>query len=201
MSRAPYSNDPRGEITRRSLVHAYAALLAETGTATPGEVSARAGLNRSSFYAHFTSLEDLAAHAFRTELADIHRENLMRQLEGGMSGPESNGRTIRDIVATAAAPEGLTLVLLQADRAFGERAIGAILRDYIDEYFGSVAAFDAVPVSRRSAVSEYVGHALAGLIVAWLLRELPIERSELESRIVAMTPTWVLDPDEVARTP
>lgn len=194
MARAPYSTDPRGESTRASLVQAYVQLLEQGGAATAGDVSERAGVNRSSFYAHFTSIDDLAAHAFRTELEVHHRANLARQLTGEVPAPVSNAQVIHDIIAMAAAPTGTMMVMLRADRASGESTLGVILRDYIQQYFETVPAFSSVTAARRAVAREYVGHALASLIVGWLLDELPVERSSLEALVAAMTPAWIIDP-------
>jgi AcrR family transcriptional regulator len=195
-----HSGGVRGEDTREALVRAYVTLLDEAGSATPAEVAERAGINRSSFYAHFASVEELAVQAFRLELEPDHRRNLARQFDQGVPAYSSNLEVIRDIVSMASQPSGPLMVMLRADREFGEQALGAILAAYVAEYIAVSAPAGAVPEGRRQLVAEYVGHALSAVIVSQLLGEFVMDAGTLEAMIAGLTPGWIIDPTELMRS-
>ena len=190
--------EARGATTRAQLARACLDLLGEGAAGSPGEIADRAGVNRSSFYAHFRSMGELAIHALREQLEPSHDENLARHDEHAVAPVESNRLVIRRIVDMAAEqPGGALGVLLTGDRVFGEWAFGRILNGYVQDYFDAIPAFAAVPERRRAVAGEYLGHALSAVICSWLAGELPASRDEVVELLAGLVPAWVMDAGEV----
>ncbi|MBS1673657.1 MAG: TetR/AcrR family transcriptional regulator [Actinobacteria bacterium] len=193
----PASDDPRGEATRQQLISAYLELLDEQGAATPGEIAERAEVNRSSFYAHFPSIEALVSFALRREIDLQHRRNLQSQLDDVTAAPLANRQIIDVILDMVSATSGPMLPLLNADPRFGQWALGAILHDFVDEYLDALPAFSTLSDTRARITSSYVGHALSAVIVSWLLGDVAIDRAAVGTMLAQLTPAWIMDPSLV----
>ncbi|WP_432565426.1 TetR/AcrR family transcriptional regulator [Kineococcus sp. SYSU DK003] len=89
---AAESGEPRALRSRRLLIDALLALLAERPLAdlTVAELCRRAGVNRATFYGHWADQRALASEAF-TELVDRLAEVPTDEL-GGLGDPEAAGR-------------------------------------------------------------------------------------------------------------
>ena len=170
------TEDPRALRSRRLLVAAYLALASTPRRPglTISELVAEAGLHRSSFYAHFASVEDLAAYAVGEHLSEIHEDNLRRHAARSMASADSNVRVVRDILHLAQAEGSPLRAALHQDRALAEQ--------------------------RRQAVSsEYIGHALSALVSAWLLGELELPEDAFVAGLTALLPPWIMQPELVNR--
>src|ERR1700759_2106698 len=91
---------PRAVRTRQKLVDAFHAGIADgdLSSMSVSSLSRAAGINRTSFYSHFASPEDLAIHAL-SELFDVVG-NADTEMRSSHSVPaaEASRRALRDIV-------------------------------------------------------------------------------------------------------
>src|SRR3546814_16021520 len=76
------SEDPRVERTRARLAEAVLALAAERDitTASVSELTRRAGVNRSTFYAHADTPVELLTRVLAAELDDVRRHPMERPI-------------------------------------------------------------------------------------------------------------------------
>jgi AcrR family transcriptional regulator len=195
------TEDPRALRSRRLLVAAYLALASTPRRPglTISEIVAEAGLHRSSFYAHFASVEDLAAYAVGEHLSEIHEDNLRRHAARSMASADSNVRVVRDILHLAQAEGSPLRAALHQDRALAEQAFGAALVVRVVDYYRAVPAYSALPMRRQAVSSEYIGHALSALVSAWLLGELELPEDAFVAGLTALLPPWIMQPELVNR--
>ena len=160
--------DARIARTRASLQDALLQLARERSLdeITVADIADRAGVNRSSFYQHYSDKDVLLADALDSAVKDT--EERLAQLSGPVSGP----------------PEGLLVYLehIQQNAALYSRLLGergsalviARMRDRIERVAvegisrGNMHAFDGVPVDVVAA--GITGSAL-GVVRAWLERD------------------------------
>jgi AcrR family transcriptional regulator len=94
------SSDPRALRTRQKLVAAFQAAVADADPAvmSVASLTRAAGVNRTSFYSHFASPEDLAIHAL-SDLLDVVRDaDIVMRAERSVPAAEASRRALRDIV-------------------------------------------------------------------------------------------------------
>ena len=129
------SSDPRAMRTRQKLVAAFHAVVAESDPAAMSVASlARvAGVNRTSFYSHFSSPEDLAIHALGELLEVVGDTDILLRAEHSVSAEEASRRALRDIVqfvwerrdsyARVLGPGAAPRLLNAVTEAFTERTV------------------------------------------------------------------------------
>src|ERR1700683_1467404 len=95
------STDPRAVRTRQKLVAAFHEEIrdCDLGMMSVSALARAAGVNRTSFYEHFASPEDLAIHAL-SDLFDVVRNaDMALRSEHIVSGTEASRRALREIVS------------------------------------------------------------------------------------------------------
>jgi len=95
------STDPRAVRTREKLVDAFHQAIQESDPRqmSVSALARAAGVNRTSFYEHFASPEDLAIHAL-SELFDVVSNTDIALRSGhSVSGAEASRRALRQIVS------------------------------------------------------------------------------------------------------
>ena len=187
------ADDPRGVETRRRLVEAFIALSAENdGDLTVPQIVECARLHRSSFYAHFGSVDDLALCVLDRDLDQVHAVNLSRHSGDAMTALASNSLVIAEILDQVGEPRSPLVAVLRHDRALGEHALGRQLQERVLDYYSQLPSFSGLAPMSRQTSAEYVGHGLAAIICAWLLGELTTPREQLVDYVAALVPAWVM---------
>src|SRR3974390_3166120 len=94
------SNDPRALRTRQKLVDAFHAAVADADPAamSVASLTRAAGVNRTSFYSHFASPEDLAIHALSDLFDVVGNADILMRAERSVPAEEASRRALRDIV-------------------------------------------------------------------------------------------------------
>ena len=94
------SSDPRALRTRQKLVDAFHAAVADADPAamSVASLTRAAGVNRTSFYSHFGSPEDLAIHALSDLFDVVGDADILMRSEHSVPAREASRRALRDIV-------------------------------------------------------------------------------------------------------
>jgi len=128
------SSDPRALRTRRKLVDAFHAAVTDADPAamSVASLTRAAGVNRTSFYSHFASPEDLAIHALSDLLDVIGDADIL------MPAQEASRRALEDIVgfvherrdsyARVLGPGAAPRLLMAVTEAFTERTVASLER-------------------------------------------------------------------------
>lgn len=179
--------DPRALRTVGRLGEALESLAAAGGAFSVDELTRRAGLNRSSFYAHFTDFDDLVSWWLGEQLRPVIAHDL--ELRHVAARPERDvGRqSIALLVRTMGAHRTTLAALftqsLSARRTFTDRFTEAIRPNF--EAIGPHLGWSAGEVETASV---FYGTGLAAVLIAWTAGDLELTEAELVERCVDLVP-------------
>jgi len=183
--------DPRPERTRRLLADALAALTAE-GATDPSvtDIVARAGVNRSSFYAHFATTGELALYALREVFDSISRADFALRTSAGVSGTSAAWTALASVVDHASGHAALLRMSTTSSPGdSGLAAVASLLADNIASFNRSFAP--ELSAAEAQATAVYVANGLTGLLSAWLGGTIVCSRTELVDLMVAQLPEYM----------
>ena len=188
------AEDARIERTRARLTQAVLSLAAERDitTASVSELTRRAGVNRSTFYAHAETPVGLLASVLSRELDDVRRRT-MDQLEG-------DGLLLRDLTHSTLSEIVEHVVKHQAvygghNRASSRYALRVVLAEHVEQSVLIVLreGFVVPPAPGAEAAALYaafIAHGVSGAVEAWLHLPQPHDPCMLVAAIEAMYPVW-----------
>ncbi|MBF4632986.1 TetR/AcrR family transcriptional regulator [Agreia pratensis] len=178
--------DPRAARTRQGILSAVARLhSASAGDISVSDIVREAKISRSSFYAHFSSLDDLAVALLRQEFASVAAPN------PGEPNPAASLReSYTRLVQHFAQRESLyshALGLPLSQRAFDE-----VIAAYAEQVLASFSA----PTSGAGAIrarlaATYVAGGTVSLLSAWVSDHHDISEDELVDELIALLPPWL----------
>jgi AcrR family transcriptional regulator len=181
--------DPRAVRTVARLVEALSELCAAGPEVLPSveEVARRAGVNRSSFYAHFDDLDALVAWWLEQELRPVFERDLTMR-----SDP---ARVERDLgrVSIAALVEALAvrrapLATLFRGSATSRHRFAELFAAWMEPNFAAVGErLGWGPLDGHVAALFY-GTGIATVLVAWTVGDVDCDAAELAERCVALVP-------------
>ena len=182
--------DPRPERTRRLLANALAALT-EDGVSDPSvtEIVARAGVNRSSFYAHFADTGELARYALRGVFDSISRADFALRTSAGVSGTSAAWTALASVVEHARGHAALLKMSSSSSGDSGLAAVAALLADNIASFNRSFAP--GLTDAEAQATAVYVANGLTGLLTGWLGGAIACSQEELVDLMVAQLPEYM----------
>ncbi len=181
--------DPRVRRTRKLIEDAFRALLTERpySQIAVGDVTARATVNRATFYAHFDNKEQLATAlmggdleaALRAQLT--HGMPLNEETLGGFAAAvfEFFGRTLSDCDGDADHENALTPALM----ATFQETIQGLIRRWLDL---DAHAMNAFPGARKDDVATVLAWGLYGGALRWSRIKRRPPAAEAAQRIVAL---------------
>lgn len=187
------SNDPRALRTRQKLVDAFHAAIVESDPAemSVASLTRAAGVNRTSFYSHFASPEDLAIHAL-SELFDVVGDaDIVRRAGHSVPAEEASRRALRDIAgfvyerrasyARVLGPGSAPRLLQAVSEAFTERTVASLER--IDT---------RPPEADVRVTARFLAGGVLGVIGAWLSDEQSRwTPGELVEALIQCLPAWL----------
>jgi AcrR family transcriptional regulator len=187
------STDPRAVRTRQKLVDAFHAAVAESDPAamSVASLTRAAGVNRTSFYSHFASPEDLAIHAL-SELFDVVGDaDILMRAGHSVPAEEASRRALREIVqfvceqrdsyARVLGPGAAPRLLQAVSDAFTERTVASLER---------IAA--RPPGADVRVTARFLAGGVLGVIGAWLNDERSRwSPDELVEALVQCLPGWL----------
>ena len=187
------SSDPRAVRTRSKLIGAFHAAIADSDPAamSVSSLTHAAGVNRTSFYSHFSSPEDLAIHAL-SELFDVvgHADIAMRG-EHSVPAAEASRRALRDIVtfvwerrecyARVLGPGAAPRLLREVTQAFAQRTVVSL------ERMGT-----RPPGADPQVTARFLAGGVLGVIGAWLADpRSPWSPDDLVEALIQCLPGWL----------
>ena len=213
--------DPRAERTRQLIFTAIRTLIADQSTTVSvPDIVRIAGISRSSFYAHFASLDVLAAEYLRAQFTDFDsahlrnglgaREKTAREKTAGenTAGENTAGENTagENTAGENAARVGYARLVAHMVENFPlyatvlalpltRSAYDQIVDAYATQMLESVLIPDSVPHDVNvELVTTYVAGGALTLISAWMRGQLDVSDDDLVDQLVALLPAWVLEP-------
>jgi len=190
------THDPRAERTRQLILSAIRTLIAQpAASVSVAEIVRLAGISRSSFYAHFASLDVLSAELLRAQFADIGSAGLdLRPARAGESAARFGyGRLVAHMV------ENFPLYASVLELPLTRSAHDQIIEAYATRMLESVLVFDETV--NAELVTTYVAGGALTLIGSWMRGHLDVSDDELVDQLVGLLPGWLLDPQTSSATP
>ncbi|GAA5091619.1 TetR/AcrR family transcriptional regulator C-terminal domain-containing protein [Microbacterium yannicii] len=183
------SDDARVVKTRERLVRAYRQILDEDPRhpVTVTEVVRRAGVTRSSFYAHFAGADDLAAVAlteFNAAVVALARS----EVREGLPKSEVNRRVIAEIAAFVAERRDTYGALLARGDDFA-RSVTAAFAEQALVTLRTRETLHADP----EITARYMGAGLIGVLSWWLDNDDDRSPEELAQALIAIAPPDFVD--------
>jgi AcrR family transcriptional regulator len=187
------SNDPRAQRTRRKLIDAFHASIAESSPAamSVAALTRAAGVNRTSFYSHFSSPEDLAIHAL-SELFDVvSAADIIRRAEHAVPAEEASRQALRDIVGFVSERRESYARVLGPGAA--PRLVRAVTDAFAERTAASLQRIENCPPGADIRVTaRFLAGGVLGVIGAWLSDEPPgCSPDELVEALVRCLPDWL----------
>jgi AcrR family transcriptional regulator len=184
VSEAP--GDPRAARTRQGILAAVARLhSADTADISVSDIVREAKISRSSFYAHFSSLDDLAVALLRQEFASVAAP-AMRSSQPAAGLRESYARLVQHF-SQRESIYSYALGLPLSRRAFDD-----VIAGYADQV---LASFDS-PATEADAIrarlaATYVAGGTVSLLSAWVADHHDISADQLVDELMALLPPWL----------
>jgi AcrR family transcriptional regulator len=179
------STDPRAMRTRARLIDAFDHLATGSRMPTVAELIAAAHVNRTTFYAHFSEVDELAVAALG-ELFDVVGSLDAADRKAGRSAAAS-----RDSI------DELVQFMGGRDRVYAE-LLGrgpfyrAVEDAFVERNRHTIAGIPDLPADVDVEVaSVYVAAGVLGAIGAWLRADEPVDAAVVVTRITALLPTWL----------
>lgn len=186
------STDPRAERTRRQIRDSVLALAAEGGgELTVSAVARRAGVNRSSFYAHFESIDQVAIELLDESLTSI--AELGWRARAGDRGPGAReSRDLLSLVEHIVQQRTMyTAVLVTADSApQAHLHVAGVLTSRFEQAFIRYGAARIVDATTVHATAIGVGAAMTAIVSAWLREDIVCSQVQLAEQLESTLPAW-----------
>ena len=178
----PARVDKRAVTTRNNIARAVIRLGAERGVdrLTVGELARAAGVSRSTFYAHYGSLEDYLSRSFATMLEQM-AAHAAREAGRG-SGQLLHARTIAEHVAGA---PGYVAVISRS--RFRPRMLLAGEERMRRHFEGRLAELrPGLPAAERAAIARFAAGGFIALLRDWMESGLALPPDEFCRRAEAL---------------
>ena len=184
-------NDVRHERTRKRLAGAVLSLASrrDISSASVSELSRRAGIYRTTFYAHADTVVELLTKVLSSELDEVRRKYMIEQERTGQFLLDHARRSLSDVVDH----------VVKHEAVYGRTSLTPVLRAVLAEHFqGSLSlairkGFVGRPSARpedTAICSAFIAHGIAGGIEAQLHLPATRDREALHTAIESMYPTW-----------
>jgi AcrR family transcriptional regulator len=163
------NTDPRALRTREKLVTAFHEAIRDSDprAMSVSALTRAAGVNRTSFYGHFASPEDLAIHAL-SELFDmVGNTDIVIRSRHSMSGAEASRQALREVVGFVHERRALYARLLGPGAA--PQLVGAVAAAFTERTVEALERMDARPSGADPRITaQFLAGGVLGVIGAWL---------------------------------
>ncbi|WP_082498417.1 TetR/AcrR family transcriptional regulator [Plantibacter sp. Leaf314] len=195
------TGDPRAERTRQTIFDAVATILAgRPERVSVGDIVRVAGISRSSFYAHFSSLDDLTAAYLRMQFAGLTAPATTRPVGERASSRERAEDAYRRLVGQLLedAPLYSSVLELPVARAVFDALVG----EHADHLVAALLQRTRVPAGIPvELVSAYVAGGTLSLVDGWRHGRIDVSDDELVDSLVALLPAWLLEERPTGASP
>ncbi|WP_374946376.1 TetR/AcrR family transcriptional regulator [Agreia sp.] len=179
-------SDPRAARTRQGILSAVARLhAADSKDISVSDIVREAQISRSSFYAHFSSLDDLAVALLRQEFASVVGPNT-RSAAAGSGLRESYTRLVEHF-AQRESIYSSALGLPLSRRAFDD-VVAAYAEQVLASFDEPASEADAI---RARLAATYVAGGTVSLLSAWVANHHDISADQLAGQLIDLLPAWL----------
>jgi AcrR family transcriptional regulator len=187
------SVDPRVLRTRAAILDAVERLVASSADdITVSSLVREAGIGRSSFYTHFSGIDELAVVVLRDAFEVIGAEDIALRLSSvsGAQAARTAQTRLVDHLAQHRTLYASMLSLPLTSRVYSEAVSG-----YAAQVHATIALLNEVPAGiSTEAVAVYTASGSLGLLARWVLSDDPEPASEVVDQLMSLVPAWLAAP-------
>ena len=187
------NTDPRAVRTRQKLVDAFHETIRDCDLdgMSVSSLARAAGVNRTSFYEHFASPEDLAIHAL-SDLFDVVRNaDMAMRSQHTVPAAEASRRALREIVYFVHERRESYLRLLGPGAA--PQLVRAVGQAFTERTVQALERMEARPADADPRVTaQFLAGGVLGVIGAWLADQAgPWSPDQLVEALIQCLPGWL----------
>lgn len=151
-----------------------------------------AQISRSSFYAHFSSLDQVATDFLRAQFAEIESSAAELRREDLITGTQAARIGYRRLVAHIV--EHYPLYSSVLDLPLTRTAFDEIVEVYSSRLLESIVGLAYVPPGvQPELLASYVAGGTLTSINSWMRGQIDVSDDELVEQLVAFLPTWLVE--------
>jgi len=189
------NTDPRAVRTRQKLISAFHQAIrdSEPRDMSVSALARAAGINRTSFYEHFASPEDLAIHAL-SELFDVvSNADIAMRAQHAVTGAEASRRALHEIVSFVAAQRDSYARVLGPGAA--PRLLHAVGAAFTERTVQALEPMDVRPSEADPRITaQFLAGGVLGVVGAWLAESEPaLGPDQVVEALIQCLPGWLLD--------
>ncbi|GAB3616731.1 TetR/AcrR family transcriptional regulator [Okibacterium endophyticum] len=184
------STDPRPARTREALLAAVGRLHSRGARATVTAIVREAGVSRSSFYAHFDGLDEVAGELMRAALDEMAGLFERTKGVGRQQRAHAMHTTQRRLVDHIAEHRELYLSALWLPKSHGGARVDAV-RILADAIHGVLLHESNVPADVDPRLTaRYIAGAAMSLLEAWASGEVEADAETVILHLTRLMPLW-----------
>ena len=182
------SSDVRARRSRERLIATYIQLTNQTGAEpTVTDLVRAAGVNASTFYAHFHNLTELTLYVLDSALTTMFHAPFDVDRTQPTTA-EMRDRTAAAIVAAVQQQREPLRAAVRNDRPLTRKRIGEAIARNNRDIIRHFPAWSSVPEESLRLMLSYLGYGWSGVICAWLADDINLRPDELAAELVALNP-------------
>jgi AcrR family transcriptional regulator len=187
------SGDPRVVRTRQAILDAVETLAAGDQPITVAAIVRTAGIGRSSFYTHFSGIDELAVTVLSGVFEAIGAEDIELRRHRIVSGAEAARVAQVRLVGHLVQHRALyaSMLALPFTSAVYTRAV----EGYAAQVRATIALLPEVPHGLSAdAVAVYTASGSLGLLAHWIRTDNPVPADVLVDQLMSLVPAWLAAP-------
>ncbi|WP_345377137.1 TetR/AcrR family transcriptional regulator [Frondihabitans cladoniiphilus] len=193
------SRDPRAERTRQAILEAVESLDVQMADeATVSGIVRAAGISRSSFYTHFSGIDELALTMLARAFDEIGSGDLALRQARGMTGAAAARAALDRLTQHLDEHRGLYVSVFGLPAT--SQAFGQAVTLYAEHAMETFALLTGVPAGLDlPTVATYIAGGTLTVLSAWLRSDAPAPREEVVALLFAQLPAWLAAPSGIDR--
>jgi AcrR family transcriptional regulator len=187
------SGDPRVARTRQAILDAVETLAASEQPTTVAAIVRTAGIGRSSFYTHFSGIDELAVTVLSGVFESIGAEDVELRRHRIVSGAEAARVAQVRLVAHLVQHRALyaSMLALPFSSAVYTQAVEA----YAAQVRATIALLPGTPQGQSAdAAAIYTASGSLGLLAHWIRSDEPVPADVLVDQLMSLLPAWLAAP-------
>jgi AcrR family transcriptional regulator len=184
------SGDPRVARTRQAVLDAVETLAAGADPITVAAIVRTAGIGRSSFYTHFSGIDELAVVVLSAAFEAIGAEDVELRRHRVVSGAEAARVAQVRLVGHLVQHRALyaSMLALPFTSSVYTRAVEA----YAVQVRATIALLPEIPRGLSAdAVAVYTASGSLGLLAHWIRSDDPVAADVLVDQLMSLLPAWL----------
>ena len=187
------SADPRVARTRQAILDAVEELAAGDEPITVAAIVRAAGIGRSSFYTHFSGIDELAVEVLGGVFRTIGAEDVELRRNRVVTGAEAARVAQVRLVGHLVQHRALYASMLALP--FTSAVYTQAVEGYAAQVRATIALLPEIPHGLSAdAVAIYTASGSLGLLAHWVRSDDPVPADVLVEQLMSLVPVWLAAP-------